>query len=85
VLLATFADMRWGELAGLGETSIDLDTYEISITEVLSQPDKGGLRFDTPKSKELMARLGHSSVRAALIYQHDTRDRDKAMQESLAP
>jgi hypothetical protein len=25
--------------------------------------------------KELMARLGHSSVRAAMIYQHATRDR----------
>ena len=29
--------------------------------------------------KELMARLGHSSVRAALIYQHATRDRDQAI------
>lgn len=27
--------------------------------------------------KELMARLGHSSTRAALIYQHATRDRDQ--------
>jgi integrase len=27
--------------------------------------------------KELMARLGHSSVRAAMIYQHATRDRDQ--------
>jgi integrase len=26
--------------------------------------------------KELMARLGHSSVRAAMIYQHATRDRE---------
>jgi integrase len=167
VLLATFADMRWGELAGLRKTSIDLDTCEISITEALSQPDKGALRFDTPKSKagrrvvafpeeiapeirwhldrlaeqgdngrvfigpkggslrrsnfhdsvwkparesvglpglhfhdlrhtggtltattgatlkELMARLGHSSVRAALIYQHATRDRDKAIARAL--
>jgi integrase len=29
--------------------------------------------------KELMARLGHSSVRAAMIYQHATRDRDQAI------
>jgi hypothetical protein len=27
--------------------------------------------------KELMERMGHSSPRAALIYQHATRDRDK--------
>ena len=33
--------------------------------------------------KELMARLGHSSTRAALIYQHATRDRDQAIAEAL--
>jgi integrase len=27
--------------------------------------------------KELMARIGHSSARAAMIYQHATRDRDQ--------
>ena len=30
-----------------------------------------------------MARLGHSSTRAALIYQHATRDRDKAIALAL--
>jgi len=33
--------------------------------------------------KELMARLGHSSTRAALIYQCATRDRDKAIAMAL--
>jgi integrase len=33
--------------------------------------------------KELMARLGHSSVRAAMIYQHATRDRDRAIARAL--
>jgi integrase len=33
--------------------------------------------------KELMARLGHSSVRAAMIYQHATRDRDQAIARAL--
>jgi integrase len=167
VLFATFADMRWGELAGLRRGSIDLTACEIRIIEALIQPEKGGLRFDTPKSragkrtvafpeeiadeirwhlerfaepgpnglvftgpkggtlrrsnfhksvwskardevglpslhlhdlrhtggtlsaatgatlKELMARLGHSSVRAAMIYQHATRDRDKAIAKAL--
>jgi hypothetical protein len=32
---------------------------------------------------ELMARLGHSSVRAATIYQHATRDRDQAIAQAL--
>jgi hypothetical protein len=30
-----------------------------------------------------MAGLGHSSVRAAMIYQHATRDRDRAIAEAL--
>ncbi len=33
--------------------------------------------------KELMARLGHSSVRAAMIYQHATRDRDQVIANAL--
>lgn len=159
--------MRWGELVGLRRANIDLEACEIRIKETLSQPDKGGLRFDDPKStvgkrtvafpeeiagelrwhlerfaepgeqglvfvgpkggklrrsnfhksvwskarkavglpglhfhdlrhtggtlsaatgatlKELMARLGHSSVRAAMIYQHATSDRDKAIAKAL--
>ena len=51
ILLATFADMRWGELVGLRRENIDLDTCEIRITETLAQLDKGGLRPDTPKSR----------------------------------
>jgi len=30
-----------------------------------------------------MTRLGHSSPRAAMIYQHATRDRDKAIAQAL--
>jgi hypothetical protein len=33
--------------------------------------------------KELMARLGHSSPRAAMIYQHATKDRDKTIADAL--
>ena len=35
-------------------------------------------------TKELMSRMGHASARAALIYQHATRDRDAAIAESLS-
>lgn len=34
-------------------------------------------------TKELMARLGHASPRAALIYQHATDDRDRAIAAAL--
>jgi hypothetical protein len=30
-----------------------------------------------------MARLGHSSTRAAMIYQHATKERDKAIADAL--
>lgn len=33
--------------------------------------------------KELMARLGHSSVRAAMIYQHASQDRDRLIAKGL--
>jgi integrase len=33
--------------------------------------------------EELMARFGHSSVRAAMIYQHASRDRDRAIAKGL--
>jgi integrase len=33
--------------------------------------------------KEVMARLGHSSPRAAMIYQHATHDRDKSIADGL--
>ncbi len=35
-------------------------------------------------TKELMSRMGHASARAALIYQHATRDRDAAIADSLS-
>lgn len=34
-------------------------------------------------TKELMARIGHASPRAALIYQHATRERDRAIASYL--
>jgi integrase len=35
-------------------------------------------------TRELMARMGHSSPRAALIYQHATQDRDQVVAEALS-
>jgi len=35
-------------------------------------------------TKELMARMGHASSRAALLYQHATRDRDAAIAKALS-
>lgn len=35
-------------------------------------------------TKELMARMGHSTMRAALIYQHATRERDHAIADAIS-
>ena len=35
-------------------------------------------------TRELMARMGHSSIRAALIYQHATKDRDAVIATALS-
>jgi hypothetical protein len=46
--------------------------------------DGPGLRSGPGASlKELMAWLGHSSTRAAMIYQHATRDRDQTIAKAL--
>jgi hypothetical protein len=42
-----------------------------------------GLSATGASLKELMARLGPSSTRAAMIYQHATRDRDVAIAQAL--
>lgn len=34
-------------------------------------------------TRELMGRMGHASMRAALIYQHRTQERDRRIAESL--
>ena len=41
VLLATFADLRWGELAGLRRENIDLEDCEIRVVETVAELDKG--------------------------------------------
>jgi hypothetical protein len=44
---------------------------------------RAAFAFPGASLKELMTRLGHSSTRAALIYQHATRDRDQAIAKAL--
>ena len=162
VLLATFASLRFGELAGLRRGQVDLDGCAVRIVVSTAETDDGRLIDDDPKSqagrprvafpkeiapelrwhlerfaqpgdnglvfigpqggrlrrstfrrtwtkartavglpdlhfhdlrhtgntmaagqgaslRELMERMGHSSARAALIYQHPTQERDEAI------
>jgi integrase len=163
VLLATFASLRWGELAALTRQNVDLDACTVRVVSSLTetdngtllpglpksaagrrtvqlpplivpslrnhldryaQPDDDGLVFISPRGtrlrrsnfrrrvwlpaltkanlpeihfhdlrhtgniltatagaslRELMARMGHASTRAALVYQHDTDDRQRTI------
>jgi integrase len=169
VLLATFAQLRFGELIALRRRTIDLTSMELRVRKATAEMEDGTQIDDDPKSeagkrpitlpaalkadielhlaryaqpgpdgrlfvgpngavprrrnfnriwkkaltdagipdemglhlhdlrhtgstwsaqsgatlKELMARIGHSSTRAAMIYQHATRDRDKAIAAAL--
>ncbi|MEU0572451.1 tyrosine-type recombinase/integrase [Nonomuraea sp. NPDC005983] len=166
VLLGTFTSLRWGELAGLRRTNLDLEAGVVRVVGTLVELNGGKLFDDTPKSRagrrvvaipseivpdlrthlaryaepgewghvfigpkggllrrsafrriwnkvqadvglpdlhfhdlrhagntlaaatgaslrELMTRMGHSSTRAALIYQHATQERDQAIAQAL--
>jgi integrase len=169
VLLATFAQLRFGELIALRRRSVSLTTMELRVRKATSEMEDGTQVDDDPKSeagkrpislphglrgdievhlarfaqsgpagrlfvgpqgavprrrnfnrvwrralteagipldmglhlhdlrhtgstwsaqsgatlREVMARIGHSSTRAAMIYQHATRDRDQAIAAAL--
>jgi hypothetical protein len=52
----------------------------ISMSAALGEPFRRGLGRST---RELMGRLGPASMRAALIYQHRTMTRDRAIAEAF--
>ena len=163
VLLATFASLRWGELAALTRQNVDLDACTVRVVSSLTETDSGTLLPGLPKSaagrrtvqlpplitpglrnhldryaqpgddgsvfvsprgerlrrsnfrrrvwlpaftraglpeihfhdlrhtgniltaiagaslRELVARMGHANTRAALVYLHDTDDRQRAI------
>jgi integrase len=168
VLLATFASLRWGEVAALRREDLDVDTGTVSVRRQHVELDKGGLLVAPPKSRaglrtvaipqaivpalryhlgefvgaeddaliftgqrggvlrrsnfrravkwgesvtkmgvpglhfhdlrhtgntiaadsgaslrDLMARMGHDSVRAAMIYQHTTAQANRAIADSM--
>ena len=51
VLLATFASLRFGELAGLRRGQVDLDGCAVRIVVAAAETDDGRLIDDDPKSQ----------------------------------
>jgi integrase len=59
VLLAAFASLRWGELAGLRRCDIDLEARTIRVRRQLTESEQGAATFGPPK--------GASGMRTVLI------------------
>lgn len=51
VLLATFASLRWAELAALTRADIDLGACTVRVIRQIDYPPGGGHSFGPPKSK----------------------------------
>ena len=83
------AASRRSPRAPLPEPTVLFDPLEPATTAMLGA-DQVRWLIDTlaastgASTKELMSRLGHSSPRAALIYQHATADRDAAIAGALS-
>jgi integrase len=68
VLLATFGNMRWGELAGLRRRNLDLDGQVVNVVETVyefSQLVKG-----TPKSKASVRKIPLPELIIAELHSH---------------
>jgi integrase len=50
VLLAVFGSLRWGELAALRRSDVDVQARTVRISRQLSEPRGGGFAFGPPKS-----------------------------------
>lgn len=51
ILLATFASLRWAELAALTPQDINLDARTVRVTRQINYPLGGGHSFGPPKSR----------------------------------
>jgi len=51
VLLATFASLRWGEVAALRRMDLDLNTGTVSVRQQHVELDSGELLIGPPKSR----------------------------------
>jgi integrase len=51
ILLATFASLRWAELAALTSQDIDLDACTVRVTRQINYLRGGGHSFGPPKSR----------------------------------
>lgn len=69
IVLATFASLRWAELAALRPGDIDLDARTVRVTRQINYPRGSGHSFGPPKS-----RAGRRVVSFPGLIVHDLRE-----------
>lgn len=77
--------VEWAGTSGLGWRNLDGFRAAGRAEAITLEPVQGGCLMATKgaSTKELMHRMGHSSMRAALIYQHVAAERDRAIADAL--
>lgn len=86
VLLARAAGCCGGETSASpwGDPPPATSAYLTCTSTISLTPGNTPAAATGASTPELMARMGHASARAALIYQHATRDRDVAIAAALS-
>ena len=91
ILLAAWCGLRWGEVSELRRQDVDLASMTVRVA---GRPDLRvhDLRHSAATMAaqagatlaELMARMGDSTTKAALVYQHVAEGRDRIIAERMA-
>jgi integrase len=69
--------VRWSELVARAGLPVQFHFHDLRHTGNNLAAASGA------STRELMHRMGHGSMRAALIYQHATRERDREIASAL--
>ncbi len=70
VLLAVFASLRWGELAALRHSDVDLNSQTVHVFRQLIELRGGGFGFSPPKSEAGKRKVVIPAAIAPVIRQH---------------
>ena len=80
ILLATFASLRWAELATLTPDDIDTEACTVRVTRQINYPPGGGHSFGLPKSRAGRRVVSFPDLIAPDLRKHlDALDREAAL------
>jgi integrase len=70
ILLATFTSLRWGELAALRRSDIDLESRVISVRRSLTELENGQLAFGPPKTEAGRRAVSFPALLSPVLLSH---------------